>query len=100
MRFRKDLACFLVMILTMSVVLWLGENVLAEGVSANTMSVSENTLTTQEVKENNVVSFAADDIANGTDGNITWAIDVDGKLTISGTGNLTPGYMESNSLSH
>ena len=91
MRFRKDLACFLVMILTISVVLWLGEIVLAEGVSANTMSVSENTLTTQEVKENNVVSFAADDIANGTDGNITWAIDVDGKLVVNGSGDFSNG---------
>ena len=91
MRFRKDLACFLVMILTISVVLWLGENVLAEGVSANTMSVSENTLMTEEVKENNIVSFAADDIANGTDGNITWAIDVDGKLVVNGSGDFLGG---------
>ncbi len=89
MRFRKDLACFLVMILTASVVLWLGEVVLAEGVSANRMSVSENTLMTQEAKENNAVPFAADDIANGTDGNITWAIDVDGKLLVSGRGDIS-----------
>lgn len=43
-----------------------------------------------------VMPYAAGDIASGTDGNITWVIDASGKLTVNGTGDLSGNHADGN----
>lgn len=43
----------------------------------------------ESVSGDQIMLLAADDIASGTDGNITWVIDAGGKLTVNGTGDLS-----------
>ncbi len=45
--------------------------------------------------EDQITAYAADDIASGTDGDITWVIDASGKLTVTGTGDLSGAHYES-----
>ena len=45
--------------------------------------------------EEQITAYAADDIASGTDGDITWVIDASGKLTVTGTGDLAGTHYES-----
>ena len=45
--------------------------------------------------EDQITAYAADDIASGTDGDITWVIDASGKLTVTGTGGLSGAHYES-----
>ncbi len=42
--------------------------------------------------EDQITAYAADDIASGTDGDITWVIDASGKLTVTGTGDLSSNF--------
>lgn len=103
MRFRKSLTWFLVLALMMSVVSWPGEISLAEGVSANEMTVSENNIPVQEendikgIQERAPVDIVYDPnedggsnsstiLANGTDGGISWVVYESGELLVSGTG--------------
>ncbi|MBD5552384.1 MAG: BspA family leucine-rich repeat surface protein [Lachnospiraceae bacterium] len=51
--------------------------------------VSGNQEALQEVPEDEVMPYAGDIIASGTDGGITWTIDTDGKLTVSGSGDFS-----------
>nr|WP_296476126.1 BspA family leucine-rich repeat surface protein [uncultured Acetatifactor sp.] len=51
----------------------------------------EDRMKKKEISEDeaSVMTRAEDDIANGKDGNIEWAVSADGKLTIMGTGDFT-----------
>lgn len=45
--------------------------------------------------EEQITAYAAEDIASGIDGDITWVIDASGKLTVTGTGDLAGTHYES-----
>lgn len=52
----------------------------------------------EKLAEDQGIVYAADDIASGVDGDITWVIDATGKLTVNGTGDLSGdrGYFSEN----
>lgn len=53
-------------------------------------TVSGSDMNTEiENVDDQIMPLADGDIASGTDGNITWVIDADGKLTVNGTGDLS-----------
>lgn len=54
-------------------------------------SVSENAVE-EELSVDSVMVASAGDIASGSYGNITWAIDANGKLTVEGTGDFAESY--------
>ena len=50
---------------------------------------------TVNLAEDQIMPLAADDIASGTDGDITWVIDASGKLKVEGTGDLSGDHFSS-----
>ena len=55
-----------------------------------TLVTEESTLESEEETETEqVLKVSEDDIASGTSGNITWVIDVNGNLTVEGTGDFS-----------
>ena len=58
------------------------------GSDADTV-ISGETDAAENLAEDQIMPVAVGDIASGVDGNITWVIDADGKLTVTGTGDLT-----------
>ena len=61
-------------------------------------TVSGSDINTEiENVDDQIMPLADGDIASGTDGNITWVIDANGKLTVSGSGNLSGDMLWGNS---
>ena len=62
------------------------ENVAMDDIEENLPEVVE------VLAEDQIMTLAADDIASGTSGNITWVIDARGKLTVTGSGDLSGNH--------
>ncbi len=55
-------------------------------------NIEEEIINSDIVEEDMNLVMSEDDIASGVNGNVTWVLNADGKLTVTGTGKIKPYY--------